>query len=152
LGAILYECLTGRPPFRAATVMDTLGEVLNSEPAPPSRVQPGVPRDLETVCLKCLEKERARRYATALELAEDLGRFLHGEPVRVLPVGRLERGWRWCKRNPVVAGLLALVALLLGAGTTISTFFAVAAAEQARVAGKAEAQAKDQAEAARQAE
>jgi tetratricopeptide (TPR) repeat protein len=131
LGAILYEMLTGRPPYQGVTNLDTVLLVLHSQPVAPRQLQPAIPRDLETICLKCLAKEPQRRYATAVDLADDLRRFLNHEPIRARPIGWLGRGWRWCRRNPVVAGLLAALFLLLTAGTTVSTYFAIVAQQQA---------------------
>jgi WD40 repeat protein len=147
LGAILYECLTGRPPFKAATAMDTLLQVLGAEPVPPARLNAKVPRDLETVCLKCLEKDPARRYPSAGDLADDLRRYRAAEPVRARPLGRWGRAVKWARRNPAVAGLLTAVAVALLAGTAVSLYFAFDAADKA-----ADAEAKAQAASASAAE
>jgi WD40 repeat protein len=118
LGAILYELLTGRPPFQAETSLETLLMVRSVEPIPPTRLRLKLPRDLETICLKCLEKEPSRRYASALALAEDLGRFLAGEPIRARPLSWWARGGKWVKRRPAITALLAAVVLIAGGGLT----------------------------------
>jgi serine/threonine protein kinase len=125
LGAILYEMLTGRPPFRGETPIETIHQVRSDEPVPPTRLQPRLPRDVEVICLKCLEKEPRKRYLAALDLAEDLRRFQEGRPITARPVGTGERGWRWCRRNPGVAALSAAVVLTLLLGTAGASFFAL---------------------------
>ncbi len=113
LGAILYYLLTGRPPIQAATPVDMIRQTLECEPIRPTRMQPGIARDLETICLKCLQKDPGRRYASTAEAADDLRRFLADEPITARPVGRPERVWRWMRRNPGWAGMGGVVALLL---------------------------------------
>jgi tetratricopeptide (TPR) repeat protein len=115
LGAILYELLTGRPPFKAPTLLETLEQVHTQEPAPPSRLQLGLPKDIQTICLKCLDKDPRRRYASAAELADDLGHFLRNEPIRARPVGMTERLWKWAKRKPTAAALVGVSVVATGA-------------------------------------
>jgi tetratricopeptide (TPR) repeat protein len=122
LGAILYAMLTGRPPFQGATVLETLERVVSREPDDPSGNNPSLDRDLRTICLKCLEKDPARRYGSAEELARDLECWLNGEPIQARSVTRAARLWSWCRRNPAVASLSfgLAAALVLGvAGLTV---------------------------------
>ncbi len=152
LGAILYELLTGRPPFQGATTYDTLTQVLHQEPVPPARLQPTTPRDLETVCLKCLRKEPGRRYPSAADLADDLRRFLAGEPVRARPVGPWERGWKWARRRPAWAALLAVSAaavLTLAAVVGVYTGHLHAARRQAEAHAEQAGRERDRATAQR---
>ncbi len=118
LGIILYECLIGRPPFQGQSPLDTLALVQHQEPVPPRQMRPKVPRDLETICLKCLEKEPSSRYASAQALADDLGRFMAGKPVYARPVRFWNRGMRWLRRHPARATAVALSMVLLLAGFT----------------------------------
>jgi formylglycine-generating enzyme required for sulfatase activity/tRNA A-37 threonylcarbamoyl transferase component Bud32 len=121
LGAILYDCLTGRPPFKAATAMDTVLQVLHQEPVPPRHLNAQVPRDLETICLTCLRKEPAKRYATALALADDLRRFQLGEPIQARPVDAFERAVRWVRRRQTSVAVAVALLLLTAVGLGIST-------------------------------
>lgn len=120
-GAILYELLTGKPPFRAATPFETVRQVIETDPLSPRLVNPNVPKDLETICLKCLQKEPTKRYESSQALAAELHRYLKGEPIQARPISRAERFWRLCQRFPIAAAAIstAIVSLLIGA--TFST-------------------------------
>jgi WD40 repeat protein/tRNA A-37 threonylcarbamoyl transferase component Bud32 len=134
LGAILYCLLTGRPPFQADNPLDTLMQVLQRDPVPPRQLNAAIPRDLETICLKCLEKDPRKRYPSAQELTADLGRFLGGLPIRARPVTQAERTVKWVKRNKFVAGATATVFLALVTGTGASLAFGLEAQKQEGIA------------------
>ena len=149
LGAILYEMLVGHPPFQGASALETIELVRTEEPVPPTRLQPKVPVDLETICLKCLQKDPAKRYSDASALAEDLQRFLEGRPILARPVGTVERLARWCRRNPKVAALAAPVASLLVTVTAVSSYAAVSLSRlngKLEASNKAESAARDAAQ------
>jgi eukaryotic-like serine/threonine-protein kinase len=141
VGAILYEMLTGRPPFRGESPAETERQVISDEPVPPQRLNPRTPRDLQTICLKCLQKSPERRYRSASELADDLDRFRRGEPIRARRVGRTERALRWGRRKPAAAMLLvtatALAGLASGGGVWFVQQRAERRAETARNEGRA---------------
>ncbi len=136
IGAILYELVTGRPPFRATNPYETIKQVLETEPASPCVLNAGIPRDLETICMKCLQKEPTRRYDSAQDLADELDRFLEGMPIRARPISLPERAWRWCRRNPLLASAMAiaatgiLVALIAVTGAYIRTKAALAESDE----------------------
>ena len=141
LGAILYELLTGRPPFRAETPAETVQQVIYQDPVPPARLNAKVPRDLETICLKCLHKEPQRRYATAAALADDLRRFGEGRPIQARRVSWGGRLWRWVRRKPAEAALVAtalsFVGLALGGGLWLERQRTEQRTERARQEGRA---------------
>lgn len=146
LGAILYACLTGRPPFVADNSVDTMLQVMRHEPVSPYLLNPAVPKDLETICLKCLSKEPHERYGTAQLLADDLERFIEGRPVVARPVGRASRFFRMVKRNPIISSLITLAIGLLISGTAISSYFAVQADQRATAEKDARLYAQEQEE------
>jgi hypothetical protein len=125
LGAILYECLVGRPPFKGATHTHTIVLLLSRQPVAPRRLNPRVDRDLETITLRCLQKDPDARFATADALADDLRRYLEGRPILSRPVGPAARGWRWARRNPLLAGVSGLALLAVLAVTVLAVLFAV---------------------------
>jgi len=153
LGVIFYQMLAGELPFRGSKMM-IIHQVLHEDPRPPRKINDKIPRDLETICLKAMTKEPARRYATARDLSSDLQWFLNGEPIRARPVGGFERAWRWCRRNPLVASLTAALALLLVAGSVVATTLAlIARAEKGRADEKTkDAEAKAASESAAKSE
>ena len=129
LGVVLFELTTGERPFRGNVRM-LLVQVAGDEPPSPRKLDGRIPRDLETICLKCLEKDPTRRYQTAAEVAAELRRFLRGEPTVARPIGRPARLWRWCKRQPLVASLAAAIVLSLLLGMGVSSYFAITATAQ----------------------
>jgi WD40 repeat protein len=147
LGAILYEFLVGKPPFKGESILETLRQVREQEPVRPRVIDPAVDRDLETIALKCLEKDPARRYESAAALADDLQCWLEGKPIAARPATSAERAWKWARRRPAIAGLIAAVAASLIVGIAVSTGFALDAKTQADLAREAEAEAKRKAEA-----
>ena len=136
LGAILYSLLTERAPFHGDSMADTLQAVRESVPKPPSTINPNAPRDLELICLKCLEKESRRRYGSGQALADELDRYLLGKPIEARPVGILERAWLWCRRNSALSVLAASLVLALITGTIVSTVFALIASDRSRQANR----------------
>jgi WD40 repeat protein len=146
LGAVLYCMLTGRPPFQAANAFDTLMQVLEREPVSPRQLNAAVPRDLETICLKCLAKEPHKRYASAQDLAADLDRFLNGQPIVARPIGAWERSVKWARRRPAAAALTVVSGLAVVILTVAGIWFTITVDEARRRAERGEADARSQQE------
>src|SRR6266516_2795856 len=150
MGAILYHLRTARPPFQAESFESVIAQLLNNEPMSPRLLNSSVPPDLETICVKCLQKEPSRRYQSAQELADELGRFLGGKPIHARPVSRVERAWRWCGRNRPLALTGAVVIILLvtlAIGSPIAAFRINRERLRAEVARQNETQLRQQAQA-----
>jgi len=154
LGAMLYHLLTARPPFQGETLEEVLMQVAANEPVPPRQLNPSVPLDLQTICLKCLQKDYRQRYGSARELAEELGRFLNGKPIHARPVTWFEHAYRWCRRKPALAsalGLAAMLLLIIAVGSPIVAVRLEGQRKLAEAARRREAGARARAEAAEQA-
>ena len=152
LGAILYELITGRPPFRAESTLELIRQVLELDPIAPRLMNPQIPRDLETICLKCLAKDPRRRYRSAAALAADLDCWLHGRPIAARPVSSFERAWRWCRRKPAIAALSLAVTIAIITGTYTSWRYAIQAQHEAKTARTAQQHATRGFEQARESE
>lgn len=151
LGAVLYDLLTGRPPFQAADPVATLHQVLEQDPVSPRQLNRAIDRDLETICLKCLEKEPVKRYGSAEAVAMELERWLRGEPIKARPVGSVERLRRWCRRKPAIAGLTAAVVLVLFLGAATAGYFALVASRWEKDANVSAADASEKGQQANEA-
>ncbi len=150
IGVILYESLTGRPPFLGSTPAEIMQQVLHQEPVPLRELQPKTPRDLETICLKCLQKEPNKRYGSAELLADDLSRFRKHQHILARPVGKFEQATRWCHRNPAVASLVFVIAIMLVGGVGIASYLALMASDSAARALANEREARRQEQVARE--
>lgn len=150
MGAVLYEYLVGRPPLLADTAVATLRMINEAEPLPPRRIQPGIPLDLDTICMKCLRKSAEERYATASDLAADLQRFLEGRPIVARPLGRLQRLYRWCRRNPLPAVLMGGILVQASSLVALALAFAIVQKDLRQKAEAAATLYKQTAESARQ--
>jgi predicted Ser/Thr protein kinase len=139
LGVILYECLTGHPPHEGKTAAEMICQIIQTEPTPPRKVRREIPRDLETICLKCLQKDPEKRYHSAEALADDLQRFLAGEPISARAVTVTERAWKWCRRHPLSAALIAWIVVLVSVSVWVSFHFAFWAISESERASQAEA-------------
>lgn len=152
LGAMLYEFLSGRPPFMAPKPFEVIMQVLKTEPIPLRQLLPKLPVDIETICLKALQKDPAKRYASCTEMADDLGRFLRNEPILARPVGLAEQAWRWCRRNPLVASLSTAAITAIVAVAVISTWSAMTLSEKNVALQKSQEETSNQAKIAKENE